>query len=464
MPVTKRPCQDALYQGMNIFRDTMRPYIVRRLGSIRGKVVAAAIADSLPPDMAEQFRKDEYSRDDVEIAIDVNMFGYIIQYNWRQAFESEFDDSKEKITENFDEIRRIRNQISHPTNGDIPQARAEYALKTMARILGKIRASDESSAIGEIREDMLSPAPQPTQQRVPPGDYRLTEVARLIGKQLAPIAEGLRVDERELAKQTAQLVAAALPQPEHPNPEDIAEAMMRRLSPILTPLVESPVAAQTAIDAAVIERLDRLSSPAEIAEQAARKVTEAVRQDRESSTQETGQLRRDFSNLAQKVTEVLENIQTRPQDSQEESLDDLRQDFQVLVQQLTDAIENLRPSQPGNQIPPPTPSPPRVPESTDVYEPGDIEDNWKAVSRHLRKTRGKREVSIGGLLLSARPVDIWMDLEGEKLMLPYKSPVVLDKIQQELAYPEIKAIIAESIARHFGKPLEIEPILLNQTG
>ena len=64
MPVTKRPCQDALYQGMNIFRDTMRPYIVRRLGYVRGKVVPIAIADSLPLDMAEQFRRDETSRDE----------------------------------------------------------------------------------------------------------------------------------------------------------------------------------------------------------------------------------------------------------------------------------------------------------------------------------------------------------------------------------------------------------------
>ncbi len=57
-----------------------------------------------------------------------------------------------------------------------------------------------------------------------------------------------------------------------------------------------------------------------------------------------------------------------------------------------------------------------------------------------------------------------MDLEGDKLMLPYKSPVVLDMIQQELAYPEVREVIAESIARHFGKPLEIEPVLLNQSG
>ena len=86
------------------------------------------------------------------------------------------------------------------------------------------------------------------------------------------------------------------------------------------------------------------------------------------------------------------------------------------------------------------------------------------MSQHLNRTRGKKEVSLGGLLRGARPVDIWMDLDGEKLMLPFRSPVILGKIQEELSYQEVREIIAESIARHFGKPLEIEPVLLNQSG
>ena len=334
----------------------------------------------------------------------------------------------------------------------------------MARILGKIRASDESGAIDKIRESMLSPAPTLTQQRVPPGDYRLTEVARLIGEQLAPIAEGLRVDERELAKQTAQLVAVAMQQPAPPNPEDIADAMTRRLSPLLTPLVESPMSTQTAIDAAVIERLERLTNPAEIAEQAAQKMVGLMQEQATHSEDVSLQLHRDFNSLAQRVADALETLEHRQPDSQVESIEPLRQDIQALGQQITDAIEKLQTPQPGEQPRPTAAKPSRAAESASKYEPGDIEDNWKAVSQHLRKTRGKREVSIGGLLLSARPVDIWLDPEGEKLMLPYRSPVVLDKIQQELAYPEIKAIIAESIAQHFGKPLEIEPILLNQSG
>ena len=103
-------------------------------------------------------------------------------------------------------------------------------------------------------------------------------------------------------------------------------------------------------------------------------------------------------------------------------------------------------------------------ESAEGYEPGNIEDSWKAVAQHLNRKRGKREASLGGLLRGARPVDIWMDLDGEKLILPFRSPVVLGKIQEELSYTEVRQIIAESIVRHFGKPLEIEPVLLNQSG
>ena len=270
------------------------------------------------------------------------------------------------------------------------------------------------------------------------------------------------MDEQELAKQTAQQVAAALPQPESPTPEDIADAMMLRLSPLLTPLVESPMSAQTAIDAAVIERLERLTNPAEIAEQAARKVAEGMRQDREISATQAGELRSDFNRLAQQVADALEMLQFRPPDSQTESIEPLRQELQALGQQISDAVEKLQPPQPGERPRPTTARTSRPTESGSEYEPGNIEDNWKAVSQHLNRTRGKKEASLGGLLRGARPVDIWMDLDGEKLMLPFKSAVILSKIQEELSYQEIREVIAQSIAQHFGKPLEIEPVLLNQ--
>lgn len=189
-----------------------------------------------------------------------------------------------------------------------------------------------------------------------------------------------------------------------------------------------------------------------------------MRQERESSATQAGELRGDFNRLAQQVADALEMLQSCPSDSGAESMEQLRQELQALGQKINGAIENLRPLQPANQARPVAARPSRSTESTTRYEPGNIENNWKALSQHLNKTRGKREASLGGLLRGARPVDIWMDLDGEKLMLPFKSPVILSKIQEELSYQEVREIIAESIARHFGKPLEIEPVLLNQPG
>ena len=128
---------------------------------------------------------------------------------------------------------------------------------------------------------------------------------------------------------------------------------------------------------------------------------------------------------------------------------------------MRDAIERLQPQPAATQHPPAAPKPSRPSGSPGEYVPGNIEDNWKAVSQHLNRTRGKNEASLGGLLRGARPVDIWMDLDGEKLMLPFRSSVILSKVQDELSNPEVRAVIAESIALHFGKALKFEPVLLS---
>ena len=250
MPATKRPCQDALYLGLNIFRDTMRSYIVRRLQSVPGISVTSAISDSLGQEQAERFWNDLDERDDVEAAIDVNMFGQIIKRNWRQAFESEFDDSDEGISANLEEIRRIRNQIAHPDNGDIPKPRAEEALKAMARILSKFRAYDDADAIDKIREDMLAPLPSPPD---PLPGLNPEEFAKLVCNQLAPVIKETWPNEEQLAEQTAQIVVNAL-RPDQSAPSKIVE-----------------------IDAAVIERLERLTNPWEIVEQTVGKLSEKYR-------------------------------------------------------------------------------------------------------------------------------------------------------------------------------------------
>ena len=77
--------------------------------------------------------------------------------------------------------------------------------------------------------------------------------------------------------------------------------------------MESPAATQTAIDAAVIQRLERLTDPAEIAEQTAGKMAEAIREQAEKSFDATGQLRREIDRLSQQLTDALASPRTSQQ-------------------------------------------------------------------------------------------------------------------------------------------------------
>ena len=377
MAVIKRPNQDALYLALNVYRDAMRSFIVNRLQSIPGISLPNSIADSLNPEQAEQFWKDLDNRDDVEEVIDVNIFGQIIQGNWKLAF-TEIGDSPESIRGHFDAIREGRNLVAHPMNRDIPKPQAESILASMARILGKIGAHDESYSIDQIRDGMgQRPAPFPDTDKSGSLDPR--EIARLVGEEIAPIIKGAGENKYESADMT-------------------------------------------------------------------------------------NQLRHDFNRLAQQVEDALEMLQPRPANSEAETTEQLRQELHSLGQQIIGAIENLRPLQHVNQARNAKAKPSRTAKSAAAHEPGNITDNWKAVAHHLNRTPGKKETSLGGLLRGARPVDIWINPDDAKLVLPFRSPVILDKIREELSHPEINEVIAESIALHFGRPLEIEPILLNQSG
>ena len=74
MTTTSRPNRDALSKAIDIYRDAMRPFILRSLRRIPGVTVEAAIRQSLPDRQAENFRMAFGSGDDLESALDVNLF------------------------------------------------------------------------------------------------------------------------------------------------------------------------------------------------------------------------------------------------------------------------------------------------------------------------------------------------------------------------------------------------------
>ena len=62
----KRPNQDALYQALNIYRDAMRPFILKNL---------KAVQDLAPKDRFEN-----------EADIDIGNFPYLVREYWARCF------------------------------------------------------------------------------------------------------------------------------------------------------------------------------------------------------------------------------------------------------------------------------------------------------------------------------------------------------------------------------------------
>ena len=224
--------------------------------------------------------------------------------------------------------------------------------------------------------------------------------------------------------------------------------------------MESPAATQTAIDAAVIQRLERLTDPAAIAEQTAGKMAEAIREQAEKSADATGQLRREIDRLPQQVADALAGLQDEPAAAPEDVARLLSDRLEEMSRNIINAIESRQPQPAPHR---PTPVRPSVAATAPVRsEAPSIEDRWKEVSQSLNRTPGRKESSLGGLLRGARPVDIWLDLDNDKLVLPFRYEVVLGKLQEEMADPEVRDTIAQAVADGFGRPLEIEPVLLDQ--
>lgn len=89
MPIISRPNKDALSQGLDIYRDTMRPFVLDRLGKLPG-TLDDAIRRALPPRQAEEFERDLQRTQDIASALDVNLFPRLVRAYWLVAFSTAF--------------------------------------------------------------------------------------------------------------------------------------------------------------------------------------------------------------------------------------------------------------------------------------------------------------------------------------------------------------------------------------
>ncbi len=133
----KRLNQDALYQALNIYRDAMRPFILRNLKTVQG----------LAPEDRFQNAAD----------IDIGNFPYLFREYWHDVFKHCFDPDRD-VRSAVGIITEARNQVSHPGTEDIDPSYALSRLHDIADVLGQINAPDQKREVESIRDKLLTRA------------------------------------------------------------------------------------------------------------------------------------------------------------------------------------------------------------------------------------------------------------------------------------------------------------------
>ena len=152
--MTERPNKRALVDALDIYRDAMRPFIVRILRRARGRSVEDCIASALRDDHYAQFELSLSEGKSVEDSIDINHFSRIVKAHWWEVFRRAFEPESE-VRELLSIISRARNKASHPDSHDIDLIYTENSLSMIASVLAEINDPDQSQAVENIRRSLL---------------------------------------------------------------------------------------------------------------------------------------------------------------------------------------------------------------------------------------------------------------------------------------------------------------------
>ncbi len=155
MHTTNRPNRDGLMRAIDIYRDAMRPFIVRQLRRVQGASVEELIERGLGDRQADEFYRRLDENSDIESAIDLNYFPKVIRDNWRGTFSQQFSNDL-SVQSTLWLIKTARDQIAHPGRQDIEAEYTRVHLYHIADLLERINAPDEKQAVEVIRDNLFA--------------------------------------------------------------------------------------------------------------------------------------------------------------------------------------------------------------------------------------------------------------------------------------------------------------------
>lgn len=154
MTTIERPIKKALGDALDIYRDAMRPFVIRNLKRVPGKNLETAVGAALHDGQYNRFRKNLQDGRSVEDAIDIGEFPQLIQRHWHDAFRDSFRRDGASIGAILHSVTEARNKVAHPDGCDIELDYAKSALNDIAAALAEINAPDRRREVEAIRESI----------------------------------------------------------------------------------------------------------------------------------------------------------------------------------------------------------------------------------------------------------------------------------------------------------------------
>ena len=151
MTTIQRPNKNDLVDACDIYRDAMRPFLLRALRRVRGSSLLTTIKHALPAHQRNMFDTAMLQNGESEAgALDIGMFPHLVSVYWREVFYEEFRKDRTACNQIW-MIKKARNTAAHPGTTDMDVGYTYSRLTDIADVLGRINALEAKNAVEAIR-------------------------------------------------------------------------------------------------------------------------------------------------------------------------------------------------------------------------------------------------------------------------------------------------------------------------
>ena len=152
--MTERPNKKALVDALDIYRDAMRPFIVRCLKRVRGKKVEDHIRAALRDGQHNQFQENIRDGRSIEESIDIGDFPELVRAYWEDVFRDAFKTGK-GIRDALYSTAKARNKVSHPENHDLDLGYTTDSMRDILKMLAEINEVEHMQRVLDVLETRM---------------------------------------------------------------------------------------------------------------------------------------------------------------------------------------------------------------------------------------------------------------------------------------------------------------------